>query len=85
MSRLTWERYVARLCLDAWALEPAALIKVMSDIESLIAAGYVTDASIATVLRLAGVPHADAELIAPTLRSAIEDDGVPPHAYPPVM
>jgi hypothetical protein len=78
-----WERYVARLCLDAWALDPALLIKVMSHIESLIATGYVTDASIATVLRLAGVPHADAELMAPTIRSTIEDDGVPPHAYPP--
>ena len=82
MSRLAWEQYVTRLCLDAWSLEPASLIRVMTDIEALIATGYVTEASIATILRMAGVAHADAELLAPTIRVVIESDGVLPQAYP---
>jgi hypothetical protein len=81
MSRLAWETYVARLCLEAWSLEPGSVIKVMADIECLIATGWVTDGSIAAILRIAGVPHADAELMAPSIRSAIGDGDIhPPHS-----
>jgi hypothetical protein len=83
MRQPAWERYVASLCLDAWALEPAALIRVMSDLESLIASGYLTDGTIATVLRMAGVPRSEAELIAPSIRAEIGDGHIPPHAPSP--
>lgn len=82
MSRLAWERYVTRLCLDVWSLEPVSLIKVIAGIESLIATGDVTDGSIATALRMAGVPHSDAERLAPAIRSVIGDDESL-RAYPP--
>lgn len=67
----TWEKYVARLCLEAWALEPASLIKVVADLEALAAFGHVTDEAVATVLRMAGVAHHEADIIAPSICAAI--------------
>lgn len=67
MSQPAWETYVARLCLDRWSLDPVSLIKVMADIEALAASGDWTDSSVATVLRMAGVVHSEAESFAPRI------------------
>jgi hypothetical protein len=67
MSHPAWESYVARLCLDKWALDPASLIKVMADIEALIAGGEFTDSSVATVLRMAGVIQSEVDSFAPRI------------------
>lgn len=83
MSQLSWEQYVARLCLDAWSLDPAVLIKVMSDIESLVASGQVTDLSVTTVLLMAGVPRSEAESVAPRICAAIGATDTGFHAPPP--
>lgn len=83
MSQLSWEEYVARLCLDAWSLDPDALVRVMSGIESLIASGEVTELSVATVLRMSGIPRSEAEVAATTICQALAttDDGF--HPPPP--
>ena len=71
MSPPRWEKYVARLCLDAWSFDPASLLKVIADIESLVEFGHVNDAAIATVLCMAGIPQPEAEFIAPSICVAI--------------
>lgn len=76
-----WERYVSRLCVEHWSLDPYTLIKLMADIEALVATGDVTPHSIATVLRMAGVDRQEADATAPAICAAIapyEDSVTPP-------
>jgi len=75
MSQPAWEECVVRLCVDAWSFDPATIIRVTTAIESLIASDSVTDASIVTVLQLAGVPRADAESTAAWILAAISQTG----------
>lgn len=82
MTQLSWEEYVARLCLDAWSLDPAALVKVVSDIESLIVSDQVTELSVTTVLLMAGVPRSEAESAASRICTTIGATDTGFHAPP---
>lgn len=66
-----WERYLFRLCLDRWSLDPASTIQIMMHIEALVAPGAASDSSVATVLQRAGVAQDEAALIAPSICMAI--------------
>ena len=72
MNRVTsWERYLTRLCLERWSLDPASTIQIMQGIDSLVAPGQVSDTSVATVLRRAGVAWTEASSVAPRIRMAM--------------
>jgi hypothetical protein len=66
-----WERYLFRLCLDRWSLDPASTIRIMMHIDSLIAPGAASDSSVATVLQRAGVTQDEACRVAPSIRTAM--------------
>jgi hypothetical protein len=82
MSPPAWERYVASIGVDGWGLDPSSLVRLMGDIEVLIASGDVTNGSIATVLRMAGVPRREAELLAPSIRAAVDEARISPPTSP---
>ena len=53
-----WEKYLARLCLDKWGLEPSSTLQIMTGIESLVVPGAVTAVTVTTVLTRGGLPAA---------------------------
>jgi len=72
MSGVTsWERYLTRLCLERWSLDPASTIQIMQRIDSLVAPGQLNDASVATVLRRGGVAWPEANSAAPGICMAM--------------
>lgn len=83
MAHPPWESYVSHLCVEEWALDPHSLIKVMGDIEALVGSNDVSDATVATVLRKAGVPGSEAEAVAPRICHAIGAANGRPEAPPP--
>lgn len=83
MGHPPWESYVSHLCLEKWALAPHSLIKLMRDIESLVASGHVTEGTVATVLRMAGVPASEAVQVAPSICTAIGPIFQHPETPPP--
>lgn len=78
-----WESYVSHLCVEHWALDPPELLKLVADIEALVVTGDVTPMSIATVLRMAGVPRDEAEATAPQICAAVASPGYSSPAPPP--
>lgn len=78
-----WERYVSRLCVEHWSLDPLTLIKLMADIEALVTTGDATPHAVATVLRMAGVDWAEAVDTAPEICAAIRPHDQPSAPPPP--
>lgn len=68
---ICWEEYLAWLCVDRWALEPAKTIEIIKRIDSLVGPGVVDDASVAAVLQRGGVGEAEAGFMAPRICQAI--------------
>lgn len=66
-----WQRYVIRLCREAWHLETSTTQDVLRKIEALIIARVLTEPAVALVLERAGVSMAEADQIAPSIRVAI--------------
>lgn len=68
MSHTTsWEAYLARLCLDTWALDPMATVQIIKHIEALVGPGAANESTVATVLRRAGVAEPVAGFFAPDI------------------
>ncbi|HEM45749.1 MAG TPA: hypothetical protein ENO23_01765 [Alphaproteobacteria bacterium] len=67
MSHTTWEAYLARLCLDTWVLDPKATVQIIKQIEALVGPGAVSESTVATVLRRAGVAETVAGFTAPSI------------------
>ena len=67
-----WEKYLARLCLDKWGLEPSSTLQIMTGIESLVVPGAVTAVTVTTVLTRGGVVESEARSAAPGICMAME-------------
>jgi hypothetical protein len=66
-----WRMSVARLCRDAWKLNPHRIRRVVDEIEVLIATDQLSEFSVAGVLDTVGLRGPAASEAARSIRAAI--------------